>query len=313
MLTRKTVVLVKLQEELGVDPVPTPTANALRVRDLSLRPVGEALKRDFYRDDLSPDEFVRGERYWQCSFETELVGPGSAGALPAWGWLSPLLQSCGLKETVSAGTKISYAPESFDVDEQPCCTIYVYRHGLFRPLTDCRGTMSIIGEVGKFGAVKFDMYGLWIDPSDVENPTPTLSTVKPPTIVSAGLTMGGYQAKATKIELSLNNTVSQRRSMDAPTGLLGHVITAREPGGSLDPEAVLEATHAFWANWKSATAVALNWGPIGTAAGNKVKVTAPKMQYDGLADGDRDGIMTYDVGFKLARNAGNDEILIEFE
>jgi len=99
-------------------------------------------------------------------------------------------------------------------------------------------------------------------------------------------------------------------SSDLATGIVGMTISGRSPQGSFDPEAVVEATHAFWNEWELATAVALNIGPLGASAGNIVQIAAPKVQYREISYGDRNGQLTYQIPIALAMNAGDDELTI---
>lgn len=310
MLTRKTVILAKVEANYGVDPTPTVAANAILVKNVEVRPIGEMIERDFYRSTLSPLEFVRGMKEHELSFETELKGTGSAGATPSWGWEGELLRACGLDETINAGVDIQYAPISTGFES---VAIYVYKDGIFHKMVGCRGTFVITGSVGQYLAVRWTFRGIYASPTDSSPGAQTFSSVKPPLLLSAGVTIASYSPVANAIEVNINNTLGRRTSYNEATGLKEIMITGRTPGGSFDPESVLEATNPFWGDWEAATARALNIGPIGSAAGNKVTITAPKLQLEEIRYGDREGIQTYEIPFRLAQSAGDDELLIKFE
>lgn len=309
MLVRKTVILAKIESTYGVDPTPSPSANAILVKNVDLRPTGEVLDRDFLRSSLSPLPFVRGIKEVEVSFETELKGTGSAGQLPAYGWEGTLFRACGMSETVNAGISIVYAPVSSAFES---VTLYVYKDGIFHKVTGCRGTFTLTAEVGKYATVKWTLSGFYVAPTDATPAAQTFSSVAPPVVLSGNLTLGGYAAVATKIELTLGNELAKRLSINAPGGLLEWVITGRKPGGSLDPETVTEATHTFWGNWASGASVALNLGPVGSAAGNKVAIAAPSVQYESLSYGDRSGILAYEMPFRCASTTGDTELSITF-
>lgn len=309
MLTRKTVVLAKAEATYGTDPVPTVTANALLVSNLDFKVAGEEVKRDFYKSSLSQAQFVRGATSCEISFTTELRGTGTRGVIPAFGWEGALATACGMTETVTASTSVVWTPASSSLKS---VTLYVYRDGILHKVLGCMGTAKFNFEVGKAPTATWSFKGLYETPTDASPAAQTFSIVVPNTVLSAGLTIGGYAAIAEKLEIDLGVDVGQRKSMNAPTGILGFQVTGRNPSGSFDPEAVTEATHTFWANWAAATAVALNIGPIGSTSGNIVTVTAPKLQYKDLSYGDRDGTLTYQVPFALAMNAGDDEVSISF-
>ncbi len=310
MLTRKTVLLAKTETEYGVDAGPTAAENALLVRNLEVQYIGEALARDVLRPSLSPLEFSRGARCAQVSFETEVKGTGAAGALPSWGWEGELFKACAMEEVVDDGASITYRPSSILF---PSVTLHVYVESLFRKIVGCRGTWTLRCESGKYGFFEWEFKGLYVAPQDLGPGTPVFSTVKPPVCLGSQLTVGGYAPAANKIEVSLNNKIAQRRSINSATGVLEQVVTGREPGGSFDPEATLEATYDFWAKWESATPFPLRIGTIGSAPGNRMTVSAPAMQQKEVKDGERDGVFVYDAAFGLAGSAGDDEVTVVFE
>ena len=49
---------------------------------------------------------------------------------------------------------------------------------------------------------------------------------------------------------------------------------------------------------------------VGATAGNIVTITLPKTQYTDAPYGDRNGILTFDVGLQFNQNSGDDEISI---
>jgi len=307
MLTRRTVILVKIESEYGTDPVPTPAANAILVKDVDIKPSGELAERDFLRSSLSPLPFVMGMKEVDVSFATEFKGSGTRGALPAWGWEGELLRACGMEETVTATTKIEYLPVSEGFES---CTLYVYKDGIFHKITGCRGTFTINGSVGKYLGVKWGFKGIYNAPVDASPAAQTFSSVVPPLLFSAGLALDAYSPVATAIEIAANNDLAKRTDLNTVTGLREIMITGRKPGGSLDPETVTEASYAFWNKWGNASVAALNIGPIGSTSGNIITITAPKMQYKEVGYGDREGILTYQVPFQLAMNSGDDELKI---
>jgi hypothetical protein len=442
LLTRKTVVLAKLEDTYGTDPVPTAAANAIMCNNVVVKPTGEVVERNYYMDTLSKNPFRRGIKSCEVTFQCEFKGTGAVGVRPAWGWEGDLLQACGLKETitstgvstsptlargsdatavasasfdyfiagvsynktaVAAGTALSagtipqnkwaiyllsinaagtitvtpgsgngtgYSTESaalagtpatpsssvamgtvtvkstdlggfvagtttlndaavtchFNSDatqtagivykptsvttEQKSITLYVYRDGIFHPVTGCRGTVKFTLEVGKLIVADFKFNGVYDSPSDVTASATTFSTVDPETVINANFTIGAFTPVAEKLELDVNNTLVQRKDLNAPSGLIGYEITDRTPQGSLDPEATLEATHPFWNEWETAETMALNIGPIGSTAGNKITFAAPKMQFQDLTYADKSGLMTYSIPYRLAMNTGDDEFSI---
>jgi hypothetical protein len=213
-------------------------------------------------------------------------------------------------ETITAGTSIRYKPIS---DDFGSCTIYAYQDKLLHAITGCRGTWKLTGENGKFLTFDWDVKGLYAGVVDSSPPSAAYSTIDPPVALAAAFSIGGYSPILEKLELDISNTIAERKSINSTNGIMECMITGRSPQGSFDPEAVLEATHPFWGNWEDATSLALSIGPIGSTAGNKISIAAPKVQYKDPTYGDRDGILTYSIPFAMAGDAGDDELTIIFE
>lgn len=310
MITRRTALLAKVETVYGTDPTPTVSANSILVKNVSLKPTGDILERDFIQSSLSSLQFVRGAKWVDLSFECELKGTGVRGELPAYGWEGTLFRACGMAETVVASTRIAYAPVSTGFES---ATLWVYKDSIYHKINGWRGDFTITYEVGKYGVIKFEGQGFYVAPTDASPSAQTFSSVVPPVALSAGLTLDTTtyaSASVEKIEFKMGNKLAQRKSMNSDSGLTEILIHGRDPGGSFDPEAVTEATYPFWSKWSAATAIALNLGPIGSTSGNIITIGAPKMQLNDLVYGDRNGILTYDVPFSLAGNAGDDELTI---
>jgi len=305
MLTRKAVVLAKIQPTIGVDSVPTAAENAILCGVPTLKPVYEKVERKFVNQSLSPLGNVHFGELVEVSFDVELKGSGIAGTAPKIG---PILRACGLDETVNVATSVKYTPLSTGFE---MCTLYVSKDDIMHKILNCMGDIQIVGEAGKYVIVTFTMKGIYVAPTDVSIPTGMYSSVLPPKLLSAGLTFGGYSPIATKFEIGLKNEVSRRDSMNAATGVIGVDITGRNPGGSIDPEAVTLATEDFWADWYNMIDMAFEV-TVGETAGNICTISAPKTQIDDIGYGDRRGRLTYDMKFNCNRTDGDDEIEFTF-
>lgn len=311
MLTRKTVVLAKVETTYGTDATPDAAADALLVSGVDIRPQGDIVTRDFLRDTLTPLPFVRGVKWVQVDFQTELKGTGTAGQLPTNGWEGTLFRGCGMKETVNAGVSVVYEPVSALTDIESL-TLYVFKDGIFHKVLGCRGTFTLSGQVGRYITARWSFQGLYVSPVDQSPDPASFSSVKPPMLLLNGtFTVGSYAPVLTSFELGMNNRLALSRNLNSPSGMQEIYITGREPGGSFDPEAVLEATHPFWSTWESAGTATLNVGPVGSVAGNKLQIAASGLQYRDIGYGDRDGVLTYGVGFSLSGD-GDDELTITF-
>lgn len=310
MLTRKTVVLFELESTYGTDPVPVAADDGIYAADVEVEPSGEVLERDYYRDTLSKASPVIGMKEAQLTFKTEIKGSGAAGTAPKIG---KLLQACAMSETVSAGVSVTYAPVSAEASMKSL-TFYVYKDGNLHKITGARGTYVLNLEAGKYGTISWTFKGLYNDVSAAAAPSITMSEVTlPPIVYNASFTWGGYAAVASALSIDYGNVLSRRESFNAPAGVGSFRIGDRKPQGSFNPEAVVEATHPFWGDWKNSTARALGI-VIGATAGNICTINAPKCVSTGVKYSDDEGVAVYDTQFVLAENnsSGDNELSIVF-
>ncbi|MCE2453350.1 MAG: hypothetical protein J4F48_11090, partial [Nitrospinae bacterium] len=133
----------------------------------------------------------------------------------------------------------------------------------------------------------------------------------PEPVLMSGFSFGGFHFDVANIRFAMNNEVVLRQSANASGGHVNAVVTGRAPSGSFDPEAVLIATNDAFKNWENGARLPLKV-QVGHRAGNICTITAPKCQYADMGFADRDGLLTYDAPFRLARDSGDDEIAIVF-
>lgn len=313
MLKKRSVVLAKLEVTEGVDPVPTPGANAILVSNPVPKPGGELLTRNFDRASLSPLPHVIGLKEFGVTFDTELKGSGTAdlGLAADVPEIDPLLQACGFAVTLTAGPagNITYDPAS---DSLKTITLYVYLDGILHKIHACRGSFSFNAEAGKFGTFSWTFKGLYVAPTDAAIPGGAVfNAQKPPPFLNASLTLAGYAAIIQAFSFDMANDIQRREDANSAEGVIGFVIGGRDTQGSINPEAVPEATHPFWADWKNATEKAFA-ATFGSVVGAKIDITAPKAQAREMSWGDRNTVRTYEIPLTLAQNAGDDEVKLKF-
>lgn len=140
-------------------------------------------------------------------------------------------------------------------------------------------------------------------------PTNTPNTLAPPKFEGVTLYAHTYAGVFSKLELGLNNEISERPGAGDATSIEGFQITGRSPGGSFDPEAVKVATHDFMGKFVSGAedAIAFRWG---STAGNRFSVVMRKTQYGKVASADRNKIMAFQTPFVINQDTGDDCISI---
>lgn len=314
-LTRKVVMLAKLETQYGTDPVPTGADDALLINEApSLTPTGERIERAIIRDTFSPAGNVIGAKVVNVEFEVEAKGGGWDTDDPLPPEFDVLLQCCAMSVDISVTGQRTYAPVTA-VASHKSCTLYFYRDGILHKVTGCIGTFELNLPVGGIPVFKFSMQGLWVDPTDTANPgTVNTLDIVPPTVVGVGLAIGGYTPVGVNaLSLTLGNQITQKKDVNAAEGLSGLAVTGRTPAGSLDPEADELANFNPWAAWKAATKAAVAC-TIGTTQGNRFDLAIPKAQWDEVSYGDRDGTLIYSLPFTCTINSdGDDEVAITFK
>jgi len=311
-LTQRRVVLVKTETTRGVDAVPTAADNAILCRTSTvISPQGEDVTRDNVRATFSPEGHIVTGLHTTLPIEIDLRGSGVAGVAPEFG---PLLKACGMAEAVVADTSVAYTPVSESPDLQPSVTIYWLEDGLLHKMVGCVGTWSVNNSVKSVGVMTFNMTGLWVDPENVDLPTPILSDVVPPVVESMGLKIGDYTpAGVSAFTLDFGATVSTRTDVNASQGIAGFYLSARTPAGSIDPEVVAFDEFNPWSDWKAGTRAAIS-ATVGSVAGNICDVAVTSGQYKLPSYGDKEGLRTYSLPFECKRlSAGDDELSLTFK
>lgn len=304
-LVKKALVLAKIETQYGEDPTPAPADDAILVSAPDIRPTGEKLERESVRPVLSKLPHVIGKREVEISFSVEVKGSGTAATPPEVG---ALLRACGLDETID--TNVIYAPVSTGFES---VTIYAYLDGIQHKILGCRGTFEILLEAGKIAMFSFTFRGIYQTPIDAAIPSGAVfDSTTPPAFLSGTFTYGTYEAIIQQLQLAMNNELSLRESVAEASGVKGVELTDRKPAGSMNPEAVIEATRAFWGNWESGAAAILQ-AIIGSAAGNKLTIDAPKCVKDSVAWGEREGMRIYEIPFSLCGDTGDDEIKLTYD
>lgn len=305
MLTRKSVILAKVETTYGTDAVPVAATDAILSSEPQIKPIGKRLERDHVRASISPlQPIIIGEMY-EVTFVTEIKGSGTAGTAPE---IAPLFLGCGMAETIVAVTSAAYDPVSSSFDS---LSIYFYRDGILHKILGARGTFQAVVESSEYGKISWTFQGIYEGPTDISLVTGTYNAQLPPICVATTFTMGSYTPVAKKVEVNIGNAMGRRDDLKESTGLKEIIITNRDTKGSFDPESVLVAAKNFWSEWNASTAQALSC-VIGASAGNIYEISGPKCVFDDLSYGDRDGNLTLEIPFTMAMDTGDDELQFIF-
>jgi hypothetical protein len=304
-LTRKRLLLAKIEGTYGSDPTPAGT-DAVLVSNLEIQPLQLELKdRELILGYLGNTEKVVGQRLVGLSFDVEIAGSGTAGTAPKW---SALMQACGFSETIVASTSVTYAPVSTGFKG---VTLYYFADGVRHKVTGCRGTWSMNLEAGEIPKISFEYTGIYNAPTDETQPALTYSNQADPVVVNSANTtpieVHGYAACLESFSLSLANETPFRQLAGCTQQVM---ITDRKPEGEVTIEAPTIAGKNFFTAASGQTLDEFSW-THGTTAGNIVTFTAPTCNLGSPEYEDSDGIIMLKLPFMpIPTAAGNDEFTI---
>jgi hypothetical protein len=305
LLSRRRTILAKIESTYGTDSVPTGSANAILVRNMTITPLNaDMVSRDLVRPYLGTSEQLIAARHVAIEFEVEMAGSGTAGTAPAYG---PLLRACGLSQTLTASTQAAYSPVSSGIES---VTLYHNVDGVLHRITGARGNATFNINARAIPTIQFQMTGIYNAPSDAALPTVDYSAFQTPlasnTANTTGFSFFSFSGVLESLSLTLGNTVNYRSLIGSESVL----ITDRAVSGTAVFEAPLTAQKDFFAAALLSTLGNLSITQ-GTVAGNKFKIDSSRVDIANPTYTDNDGIHMLSVPFVcVPSSAGNDEVSI---
>lgn len=303
LLTRKRIVLAKIETVYGTDAAPL-GANAILVRNLNMNPLqGTLVQRDLIRPYFGNSDVLVAETQVQIDFEVELAGSGTAGTAPAW---AALIKACGFSETITPGTSVVYAPISSAL---PSVTLYFNVDGVLHKITGARGTFDLTMTVKQIPVLKFTFTGIYNAPSDTAQPTPDYSGFQIPKLINTVNTpvfsLLGYSGHAESVAIKLTGDVQYRTLI----GLQEVDLVDRKPSGTIVIEAPTITAKDFFTAAVSTTTGALSV-THGTVAGNIIALAAPRVSIGNPAYQDSQGVQMLSLPVVISPSTGNDELTL---
>lgn len=312
---RNAVILAKVETTAGTDAAPTGAADAVLVTDLTITPLdAQNVDRDFIRPYFGGSEQLVGVASVKASFTVELAGSGTAATAPKWG---VLLQGCAMAEaSLTSPARVEYSLLSAALKT---LTIYYYDDGVLHKLLGAMGNVKISAKVGDRPKLMFDFIGLDGGVTAAALPSATYTAWKTPPMMTkasvvdvtvgctytAGAISGGTVYATTGLELDMGNqtefvTLLSSERVD---------ITDRDSTGAVEMDLAANGEVNFMTSVKANTTQSMAL-TIGTAAGNKIILFAPKVQLINPKKVDRNRARLVGFDLRLVPNAGNDELLI---
>jgi len=311
MLTRRRVLLARIETSEGTPETLTASDNPILVKDLKIKPEVRMYERDILNPTLSKLPPIPAGATATVSFTAEVKGTGSAYSASNRPAIADYLKACGFSETIdtTAGAeKVIYEPAS---DMIPSLTMGIYLDGIVLKVAGARGTVRFSGKVGEPVTAEFEFKGVWLGAQDASLPAPSFDVSNPPVCIAGNVQVDAYSPTITQFSLDIGNSVEMRESISAQNGYVSALITARNPRGSFDPELTPVSTYDWFNKWKEGQPAQLQI-QIGSFQYNRVKFVAPKIVFSDISEEDRNGILSATVEFSLAMTSGDDELVIEF-
>lgn len=209
LLFRQKVVLFKPEGIYGIDANPTGAADAVLARDIQIRPMeGADIDRGHETPFLSANATIPHDLHMVISLKVELAGSGTAGTPPAWG---PLIRACGIAETITPGSAVTYNPIS---DGFESGTLYLNIAGTLYAMRGARGNADIVIGASGIPQLELTLTGLWNKPADAALPVPDFSAWQQPLVASdtntPTFTIGGADQVLRSFKLGFGNDVQGR-------------------------------------------------------------------------------------------------------
>jgi hypothetical protein len=310
-LTRKKFLIAKIESNYGVDPSPVGGSDAVQVSSLEITPIEsdnvQAAAFQGFLGNSTRSTLVANKRV-SVTFDVELAGSGAAGTAPAFG---PLLKSCGLSETISAGVSVTYAPVSSSFSS---ATIYCFYDGTQHKITGARGSVSFNMAAGQVGVMSFNFIGIYNAPDNtalsgtftVANQAAALEVND--TNVTTATFHGVTSVRLESFDLALNNELLYKETASNKEV----IITNRAAGGTAVIEAPAIGTTDFFAK-AVATATGSSSFVLGATAGNIVTLNAAQTDITGCSYADTNGVIALSMPYlALPTTAGNNEMSLVF-
>lgn len=372
MLTRKRVILAKIESSYGTDSTPD-GSNAILCKNLNFNPIqAERVNRDLQRPYFGNSEELLATTFVQADFEVEMAAAGTAGQTPAY---DALLRACAFSKTLKTAsvtivtaslvatvthaghgytgtgnkitiaganesdlngmktitvidedsysyattegdgaatgtivcqTGIEYAPISEGIES---LTLYCNIDGVLHKMTGGRGSVELVVNVKQIPVFRFSFTGLYEAPTDTAAPTVDFSGFQIPLIANTqntpGFTLFGFSANLESANFNMSNDVQY-------ISLIGDEsvkILDRRPAGNLVFEAPTIASKDFFTS-AAETEVGELVLDHGVKAGQKVKLTAPRVNLGNPTYQDSNGTQMLSMPCTAIPDEGNDELVI---
>lgn len=295
------VALVKRETTYGLDSVPTNVADAVLFQDVEWTPMeADQVERPMVLPYYGNDPVALVATRNRLVGSVDLAGGGTPlGTVPRY---AALLRACGLAEAITATTRVDYTPVSGAEDS---ASIYHFLDGTRQQGLGARGDFSIEMQARQTPRIRFDLQGLYVAPTAVALPVPTLTGFQAPLPVNQvntpTCTLNGQAVVLRQFQYRHGNQITMR---DMP-GSRALRITGRQPTASV----TIEAPDALSPNFFSSIGASVAFSIVhGTVGGNICTIDLAQAQLLNPRYSNEDNIAMLSFDLRpLPTSAGNDE------
>lgn len=310
MKTRKKALLVAVESSYGVSPA-LETATLMVISELDNSPYeGDRVERSRLREQFGAQAEINVAPFVTVTATIPLAGSGAAGTAPNFGLL---LRACGLAETITEATSVSYQPATNDHES---FTVWFVEDGQLQKVPGVRGTVEFQLAAKALPTMAFTLTGLYKRPEEhltaLSNEISDIADEVPVNKENTNdFVVHGYEGCGQSLSIDVGNTVTHRHLI----GCENVQITERSVTGTVEVEAPNLATKNYFAVMESHEEVKLGAITLthGKAAGNVVEISLPKTQLSSISRTDSDGIVHYSMGVRALADIGDDELVITFK
>lgn len=313
--TRRQSILAKIESVYGTDPTPAAATDAVLLANADLPDYKlnqEYVERSLLLAYHGAKAQIPTRKWASLSLQQELAGFGTAGpAVPTPGY-SALLRACGLSETITASTKVDYAPISAAHES---ATVIWNADGLNHKITGARGSLKLAMANNQLPMLTYDMMGRYSPVTDVAFAVPTVSAYVAPVAVgpenTTTFSLHGYgSACLQSFEFDMGYALSFRNLVQCSEVAFPRDRIAKG-------KVVIEATTVAAKDWFAAVrAGTLGAFTIthGQTAGNKAVFSGSNVQLmNPQYSSDEENLMlTLDLLW-VPSSAGNNEFLLSIQ
>lgn len=309
MKAKLKILAFKMEATYNTDPVPTAAANVVAAENVDINP----LKMDVDTIDTVSNSFGGGIKvvaatWCAIKFDFPLCGGGAPrGTPPNHG---PMLRGAGWAQTITAATNVTYSLVSTGEESLAC---YFWNDGVLYKMLGIRGSVSENWTARKAPRGTFEGIGLVVPMVDQTMPTPTEPSIPRPVAVNKAnttLTIDGYSARMASFTWNQANEVNYNNRVGREDVQIG--------GRQFSGKAVFELPTVAEKDFIGPAGLCTLATPVamsivhGTAPGNTLTRTLPKVQLFNPNPREDGGIVMLECDVHIAKTGSNDEMTLVY-